>query len=149
MYLHHRRPVVLLMIILSFLIISSRESLADSLRSLAEARGIEISAAVHADALRNDTVYKETLARDLEAGTIDCVTFTASSTVTNFVAAFGPDEAARLLADARVACIGPITADTARQNGLRVDTEAAEYTIPGLVQAVVDLFAADPAPKGR
>ena len=92
---------------------------------------------------------KEALARDLEVGTIDCVTFTASSTVTNFVSAFGGDETARLLADTKVACIGPITADTARGNGLRVDTEAAEYTIPGLVRAVVELLAADPAPKAR
>ena len=45
-----------------------------------------------------------------------------------------------LLAGTRVACIGPITADTARGHGIRVDAEAREYTIPGLVEAVVDLF---------
>lgn len=88
---------------------------------------------------------KEALAKDLESGRIDCVTFTASSTVENFVGAFGPEETGRLLSGTRVACIGPITAETARGHGLRVDVEAAEYTIPGLVDAVVDLFAADPA----
>jgi uroporphyrinogen III methyltransferase / synthase len=84
----------------------------------------------------------------LQSGEIDCVTFTASSTVENFVGAFGAAEAARLLAGTRVACIGPITADTARIHGLRVDTTAREYTIPGLIEAVTGLLAADPAKRG-
>lgn len=83
---------------------------------------------------------KDSLAKRLRSGEIDCVTFTASSTVENFVGAFG-DEAASLLENAEVACIGPITADTARKNGLRVDIEADEYTIPGLVAAIRSLFA--------
>jgi uroporphyrinogen III methyltransferase/synthase len=85
----------------------------------------------------------------LQAGEIDCVTFTASSTVENFVGAFGAEEAARLLADTRVACIGPITADTARKRGLRVDAEAHEYTIPGLIEAVTGLLAADPVERSK
>jgi uroporphyrinogen III methyltransferase/synthase len=92
---------------------------------------------------------KEELERRLEGGEVDCVTFTASSTVENFVRAFGEDDAGRLLSGTRVVCIGPITADTARGRGIRVDAEAGEYTIPGLVEAVVDLFAADPANKDR
>ena len=84
----------------------------------------------------------------LRSGEIDCVTFTASSTVENFVGAFGAEEAADLLTKTRVACIGPITADTARKRGLGVDAEADEYTIPGLVEVVTDLLAADPAKKG-
>src|SRR5919107_526583 len=67
---------------------------------------------------------KEDVSVRLQKGEIDCVTFTASSTVENFVGAFGADEAARLLDETRVACIGPITADTARECGLRVDAEA-------------------------
>ncbi len=90
---------------------------------------------------------KDELAKMLEAGGIDCVTFTASSTVENFVGAFGVEEAGRLLGGTRVACIGPITAETARSSGIRVDVEAREYTIPGLIEAVVDFFAADPAKR--
>ena len=90
---------------------------------------------------------KEALAERLESGAVDCVTFTASSTVENFVKAFGEGEAERLLAETRVVCIGPITADTARGYGVRVDAEAEEYTIPGLVEAVLDLFTADPVEK--
>jgi uroporphyrinogen III methyltransferase/synthase len=92
---------------------------------------------------------KEELSLRLQSGEVDCVTFTASSTVENFVGAFGAWEATRLLSETKVACIGPITADTARKRGLRVDAEADEYTIPGLVEAVVDLLAADPAKRGE
>lgn len=91
---------------------------------------------------------REALAKRLEAGEVDCVTFTASSTVENFARAFG-EEAARMLSGARVACIGPITADTARGLGFRVDAEAEEYTIGGLVEAVRDLLAADPSQRGE
>jgi uroporphyrinogen III methyltransferase/synthase len=95
------------------------------------------------------TEGQEELSLRLQTRQIDCVTFTASSTVENFVGAFGAEEAARLLAETRVACIGPITADTARKRGLRVDAEAREYTIPGLIEAVTDLLAADPAKRGE
>jgi uroporphyrinogen III methyltransferase/synthase len=91
---------------------------------------------------------KEELARRLQSGEIDCVTFTASSTVENFVGAFGAEEAARLLAGTRVACIGPITAETARNHGLRIDAEAEKYTISGLVEAVTGLLAVDPVKRG-
>jgi len=86
---------------------------------------------------------REELARRLGAGEVDCVTFTASSTVENFVGAFGGG-AGELLSNTRVACIGPITAQTARERGIRVDAEAEEYTIPGLVKAVAKLLGAEP-----
>lgn len=86
---------------------------------------------------------KEKLAKMLESGEVDCVTFTASSTVENLVRTLGEEETRRLLGRTRVACIGPITAETAEGHGIRVDAEAEEYTIPGLVEAVVDLFAAE------
>jgi hydroxymethylbilane synthase len=64
---------------------------------------------------------------------VDMVTFTSSSTVRHFVEAMeGP------LPDmVRVACIGPITAQTARELGLRVDIIAQEYTTRGMVDAIV------------
>jgi uroporphyrinogen III methyltransferase/synthase len=63
----------------------------------------------------------------------DVVTFTSSSTVERFIAAVG---ASRV--PARVACIGPITAATAREHGLHVDVEASVHTIDGLVAALAD-----------
>ena len=86
---------------------------------------------------------REALQQRLLDGKADCITFTASSTVENFVRAFGGEETGWLLAKTRVACIGPITAETARSHGIRVDAVADEYTIPGLVNAVVDLLSAD------
>lgn len=83
----------------------------------------------------------EALAAELEAGRIDVVTFTSSSTVDNLCDLLGPD-AARLLARPCIASIGPITTDTARARGLRVDVTAAEYTLPGLVLALVLFYSA-------
>ncbi len=71
---------------------------------------------------------------------IDLVTFTSSSTVKNFKALLPPGRAAELSAGLSAACIGPVTADTARQLGFDVRLVAAEYTIPGLCAAIVDHF---------
>jgi len=75
--------------------------------------------------------------RFLAAGEIDVVTFTSSSTVTNFMAIL---DGAAALGGAKVACIGPKTAATARAAGLTVDIEAVEQTMPGLVQSIEDYF---------
>ncbi len=76
----------------------------------------------------------------LAAGKIDAVTFTSSSTVRHFRDLLAGDPV-RVLGAARVACIGPITAETARGLGLRVDVEAREYTTDGLARALIDYFA--------
>lgn len=52
---------------------------------------------------------------------------------------------ADLLKGVKIACIGPVTSQTARELGLQVDVEAEEYTIPGLVQALVDFYEREPA----
>lgn len=71
--------------------------------------------------------------RDLIAsGGVDWLTFTASSTVRNFARSVGAETGG-----ARVAAIGPITAGTARELGLPVDVVAEEYTIQGLLDALV------------
>ena len=71
----------------------------------------------------------------------DVITFTSSSTVANFVRAFPDDRLPAVLGDAEIACMGPVTADTARKLGLRVDIVAREYTTHGLVQAIVEAAA--------
>ncbi len=63
----------------------------------------------------------------------DVVTFTSSSTVERFVEAVGPDAV-----PPTVACIGPVTAGTARDLGLRVGVEAPVHTIEGLVAALCE-----------
>ena len=76
--------------------------------------------------------------RRLDRGEIDLVTFTSSSTVTNLMAAL--DGRSDRLKNLKVACIGPKTAATARAAGLNIDIEAAEQTMPGLVQAIEDYY---------
>lgn len=82
------------------------------------------------------------LAAELAAGRVDAVTFTSSSTVQHFVELVGREAAAAPRYAAAV--IGPVTAATARGLGLPVTIEAAEYTAPGLVQAIVRHFAGAP-----
>lgn len=72
------------------------------------------------------------------SGEVDAITFTSSSTVTNLVAAFGKELPA--ISSAKVACIGPKTAETAARAGLEVDIIAKEQTIPGLVAAMEEYF---------
>ena len=68
-------------------------------------------------------------------GEVDIVTFASSSTVKNLVHLLNGHIGA--LKETCVACIGPITAATARDSGLKVDIVAEEHTIPGLVNAIV------------
>jgi uroporphyrinogen-III synthase len=72
----------------------------------------------------------------------DVITFTSSSTVKNFVALVGSGTRPRQgtgkqLDGIALASIGPVTSSTLRELRLEVDVEAREYTIPGLVQAIV------------
>ncbi len=71
---------------------------------------------------------------------IDLVTFTSSSTVTNFVEALAQEDLKVLCEGVRVACIGPITQETAERYGLPIDVVPARYTIPSLVDAIVQYF---------
>lgn len=75
-----------------------------------------------------------------EKGRLHMVTFTSSSTVRNFVASIGTDRLGDLLKGVGTACIGPVTADTARELGLRVDAVADEYTIDGLIAVIKGYF---------
>lgn len=79
------------------------------------------------------------LVQQLAQGKLDAVTFTSSSTVKNLLALLG-DGAPDLLSRVKIAVIGPVTAATCRENGLRVDVQAGEYTIAGLIKAVKEAF---------
>lgn len=67
-----------------------------------------------------------------EAASADAVTFTSSSAVTAFLDVAGTAALAPI-----VACIGPVTAATARRHGITVDVEAEVHTLDGLVDALV------------
>ncbi len=78
----------------------------------------------------------------LEAGEIDLVTFTSSSTARNFKALLPENRFAELMEKVTVASIGPITTETAESLGFKVDISADTYTIPGLCSAVMSHYAA-------
>ena len=77
------------------------------------------------------TVTPENAGKDAR---VDAITFTSSSTVRNLVDILGGDKS--VLESSLIACIGPVTAGTARELGLRVDLVADEHTVEGLVEAL-------------
>jgi uroporphyrinogen III methyltransferase/synthase len=78
--------------------------------------------------------------RLLEQRAIDVVTFTSSSTVTNFALLISETDLLQRLRDVVIACIGPITADTAQTYGLTPAIISREYTIPALARAIAEYF---------
>jgi uroporphyrinogen III methyltransferase/synthase len=76
----------------------------------------------------------------LKKRAISAVTFTSSSTVSNFVEMMGKEEVRELTAQLTVASIGPITAETARSLGIETTVMPEEYTIPALVEALAEHF---------
>ena len=110
---------------------SARDVLPDALRE----RGAEVDVVA---------IY-ETVVEPLDPESLtavagaDYLTFTASSTVTNFLAAF--DDRDGVLADShrrpRIVSIGPVTTGTLREHGLEPDIEALTHDIDGLIDALV------------
>jgi uroporphyrinogen III methyltransferase/synthase len=76
---------------------------------------------------------------ELRAEGVDAATFASSSSVRNLQALLGDDF--ERLRDATIACIGPVTAETAREAGLAVDIEPETHTIPALVEALKAHYA--------
>ena len=74
-------------------------------------------------------------------GRIDVVTFTSASAVRNFLKVYGSDQAVDLLNTTIVATIGPVTAETATQLGIRVEIQPTTYTIPAFVDAIAAFYA--------
>lgn len=96
---------------------------------------------IHVDILRlyetvQDDSQQDILEAALENGEVDYITFTSSSTVTNALELLGAN-AKELLANARIACIGPITAATVVENGLQPAIVSEVYTTEGLTDAIL------------
>ena len=109
----------------------AREVLPDSLRAL----GALVDVVPVYRTVTAETDGAE-LAAELRAGNIDVVTFTSSSTARNLVQLLGSAEP---LADVKVACIGPVTAKTCEELGIKPAVVAKEYTIEGLIEAIKEM----------
>ena len=76
---------------------------------------------------------------------LDVVTFASASSVRSFVRAFGADQAADLLRPVAVAAIGPVTAEAALQDNINTTIMPQQYTVPALVDAIVQHFQKSPS----
>jgi len=116
-----------------------RELLADELRKAgAEVTEVVAYRTVIIDSEREGEpdVYRMLLERRL-----DVVTFTSPSAVRNFVRVLGAEPAADLLRATAVAAIGPVTAEAAAQYKIETAIIPQSYTIPALVEAIVEHFS--------
>jgi uroporphyrinogen III methyltransferase/synthase len=80
------------------------------------------------------------LVQNLKNNHIDLITFTSSSTVKNFKALLPAENFTKLIQGVTIASIGPITSDTAKELGFDVHITAEDYTIPGLVEAILQYY---------
>src|SRR5262249_12838382 len=79
----------------------------------------------------------EEVAKLFRAAEADYIVFTSPSTVANLAAILETDHLAPHLANTRVACIGPVTADAARLHGLAVHIQPEEHTGQAVVTAII------------
>jgi len=99
-----------------------------------------------AGGVAHEVVVYQTLPAEVDTGGlaalktgVDWITFTSPSTVQNFVQVvrqygFNPLD---LPGKPKIACIGPITEQAAREEGYKVDVKASEYTTEGLIKAMI------------
>lgn len=106
----------------------------------------EVAAYRTVTAAGNDEWGREVL-RLLQSQQIDMLTFTSSSTVRHFMhwledcaleTGVTPTDLVKRNPHLKIACIGPITSQTAHELGLEVAIQAKEFTIDGLVGAIVE-----------
>ena len=103
-------------------------------------RGAHVDEVPLYDTVKVPGENRETIETDLLNGRIDLVTFTSSSTVTNFLEMFPAHAPAVLLADVKVAVIGPETQKTAIKQDIQVDVIAKKATIENLVAAIIAVY---------
>ncbi|MXY29409.1 uroporphyrinogen-III synthase [Candidatus Poribacteria bacterium] len=89
------------------------------------------------DTIKVVSKNRDEIEADLLSGRINIVTFTSSSTVTNFLEMFPTHAPEVLLADVKVAVIGPTTQKTAVENGVKVDVLARETSIESLGETII------------
>ncbi|MFW2368919.1 MAG: uroporphyrinogen-III C-methyltransferase [Desulforhopalus sp.] len=89
---------------------------------------------------------KERLLEELRDGKVDMITFTSSSTVRNFLAMLdleNQEQLQEILAGMKIAAIGPITAKTVTDSGLKVDVQPDEFTINDMIRSIVTYYSGD------
>ena len=111
----------------------ARETLPEGLRGL----GAHVDAVEAYQTVKPD-IQPEAIIRLFKETSIDAITFTSSSTVSNFAELAALTDLSDLLATALVACIGPVTAETAASYGLRRVIQPELYNAEALVASLVE-----------
>src|SRR5262249_8550544 len=116
-----------------------RELIADELRR----HGADVTEAVAYRTVPTDPEREggPDIYRMLLDGQIDVVTFTSASAVRSFVGVIGAEQAPDLLRSTVVAAIGPVTAEAAAQFNVHTAIVPPSYTVPALVDAIVEYFS--------
>lgn len=110
------------------ILIARAQTAREALPSLLRKRGAEVDeVAVYRTVMENSELP--------DLSNVDAITFTSSSTVQNF-----RERYPHKIVGPVIACIGPITAQTAREAGLQVHIQPKQYTIPALVEALKEYF---------
>ena len=108
-----------------------------------ERLGARVSAPITYRNVLPDQLCPEALLA-LEKRSVDCITFTSSSTVLNLVELLGADLLADMLTGVAVASIGPITSKTCRELGLKVNIQPDEFTLSSLSNSIQKYFSHTP-----
>ena len=106
------------------------------LRQVLNERGAEINELAFYNTRKND-ISDDYILQTFRSG-IDMITFTSSSSVEAIVELVSPFQIP--LDKFPVACIGPHTADTAREHGLKVEVIAKPFTLDGLISEMLDFY---------
>ena len=110
---------------------NSRDFLVDKLSEICEVKE------VHTYKTEIEDKYKEEIIALLNENNVDYITFTSSSTVSNFIDIIGVDNIDKLK-NTKVISIGPITSNTAKELGLKVYKEPTNYTINDLINCIIE-----------
>jgi uroporphyrinogen III methyltransferase/synthase len=110
----------------------AKDGLADQLR----AAGASVEVLSMYGTVPSDT-HRDEVLELLKEGQINCITFASSSTVDNFMSLV-PGSELKKYPNVRYACIGPITAKTLEKHGIKCDFQPTSYTIPALVNILVE-----------
>ncbi|MYE88832.1 uroporphyrinogen-III C-methyltransferase [Candidatus Poribacteria bacterium] len=113
---------------------------ADDLPNGLRDRGVIVDAISIYETIKAGAGGREALEADLHSGRIDMVTFTSSSTVTNFLEMFDSPPLATLLNQVHIAVIGPSTEATAKAHGLVVDIVAKQASVESLAEEIVEFY---------
>ncbi|QQS48453.1 MAG: hydroxymethylbilane synthase [Acidobacteriota bacterium] len=108
----------------------------DGLRPALAGIGVEVDVVEAYRTVMPETSTDEAVAM-LSAPPADYIVFTSPSTISNLATILETEDLSRLLEQTAVACIGPVTAETASEYGLSVKIMPEEHTSRGIIEAIL------------